>query len=207
MKKLTALAAILISTTASASDYYITSAIGINAPLPSHTSVGGGTGRSKSDKLSPSLHFGVGKDFDILRTDFTLSYFFGHSFSHNGITSDKESYTLSSRRKHAIAMLKVYEDFKITDSLGAFVGVGAGIDMYRDRRDGNLLIEGVQYDIGDLKHAKNGSSFVYALTTGTSINLCSGAKLDLSYNFLHMTKRKVVNPKLHNITAGLRIAL
>lgn len=207
MKKLTALAAILISTAASASDYYITSGIGINAPLPSHTSIGGGTGRSKCDKLSPSLHFGVGKYLDVLRTDLTLSYFFGHTLNKKGVNSDGEDYKISARRKHAIAMLKVYEDFKITDSLGAFVGVGAGVDMFRDRQDGHLLVDSVQYKIDNLRHAKNRASFVYALTTGTTLSMCDNVKLDISYNFLHMTKRKIANPKLHNVTAGLRIAI
>ena len=142
-----------------------------------------------------------------MRTDLTFSYFFGHSFSQRGVNSDNENYKVSARRKHAIAMLKVYEDYKITDSLGAFVGVGAGVDMFRDRHDGHLLVDSVQYKIDNLRHAKNSASFVYALTAGTTLSMCDNVKLDISYNFLHMTKRKIANPKLHNVTAGLRVAL
>jgi opacity protein-like surface antigen len=218
---LIATASLLFSKVAMAdSKYYIKGGMGINHIHTVKFSNHDFEGKIRLANSFPLIEGGIGyKLTDSIRAEILFDYYFLFCTAETSYNPNKDIFKILLTTKADSLMLNVYKDVLKLGKITPFIGGGVGIATLKEVGKGFAISaeDKIHFPLASTQK-KTFYKFAYKLTAGLDIKINETATAEISYNYFNLGNNKSRNIGglknignrnygVHNITAGLRLAI
>ena len=200
--------------------YYIKAGIGINHIHTVKFSNHDFEGKIRLANSFPLIEGGIGcKLTDSIRAEILFDYYFLFHTAETSYNSNKDIFKILVTTKADSLMLNVYKDVLKLGKITPFIGGGVGITTLKEVGKGFALSAEDRVFVPLAKSQKKTFyKFAYKLTAGLDMKISETATAEISYNYFNLGNNKSRNIGglknignrnygVHNITAGLRLAI
>ena len=207
---------------AETTNLYLKGATGLNYINPFKIKDNEQVGKIKASHTFPLIEVGVGYELEQqgIRFETVFDYYFlfhSKECSTNMLTGDV--FNINFKNKVNVLMFNSYKDIITIKGFTPFIGGGLGISTLNEKANGYVVTREDRLHIPlNTTKSKVVHRLSYKLTAGTHFNLSDNIRMELSYNFINLGRKKprVIeginnvqsrNYSVHNILVGLQVKI